>query len=156
MNSSVIKEIRSYWIVQLFIVLVLSGYFMVIGFGFYNVYLITQNGTDVNDSVEINLWIISERPGYQLNYSSSRIISSNISLLDFLNDTLGNDNWTGKYYGVYGWFITGFFNVTEEDGWFWVYYYRPLSDTTWTLGQVGVSHFILDRNYDIKFEFSHN
>ncbi|MHA1226494.1 MAG: hypothetical protein ACTSPV_07105 [Candidatus Hodarchaeales archaeon] len=156
MSSSIIKEIKRYWMVQLFVVLVLAGYFLFMGVGFYNVLLGSQNNLNVNYEVKINLWIISERPEYNLNFSSRNTVVSNLTLIEYLNNTLGRDNWAGIYYGSYGWFITRIFNVSEGEGWFWLYYYRLSAEDSWTLGQVGVSHFKLDQNYDIKFVFSHN
>ncbi|MHA1331145.1 MAG: hypothetical protein ACTSR2_08720, partial [Candidatus Hodarchaeales archaeon] len=113
MSSSIIKEIKRYWMVQLFVVLVLAGYFLFMGVGFYNVLLGSQNNLNVNYEVKINLWIISERPEYNLNFSSRNTVVSNLTLIEYLNNTLGRDNWAGIYYGSYGWFITRIFNVSE-------------------------------------------
>ena len=145
--------IRKYGLLQLSLVIILALYTMGMAFGM--VYFLDSLNLTPSDSPEITVTLLiqSNHPDYPINYSDISTIPINMSLLNHLNLTIGPDNWSGINYGAWGWFINRIFNASESTGWHWLYYYRENGSSTWSYSSVGVSRFILNRDFDIKFVY---
>jgi len=145
--------IRKYGLLQLSLVIILALY--TIGMAFGMVYFLDSLNFSPSESPEITVTLLiqSNHPDYPINYSDTSTIPINMTLLDHLNLTIGRENWSGINYGVWGWFINRLFNASESTGWHWLYYYRENGTSAWSYSSVGVSRFILNRDFDIKFVY---
>ncbi|NHJ03153.1 MAG: hypothetical protein EAX86_13535 [Candidatus Heimdallarchaeota archaeon] len=103
--------------------------------------------------VTINLIIESTHPDYLFNHSYLTNVTINITLIEHLNNTIGIDNWEGRYYTPGGWFVTRIFNASENSNWSWRIYFHLPGTQTWTYAPVGASSIRLDNEYFIKFSF---
>ncbi len=119
------------------------------------VYLLDSLNNSPSESplVNVTLLIQSNHPDYPINYSNTSTIPINQTLLEHLNLTIGRENWSGINYGPWGWFINRIFNASESVSWHWLYYYRESGTSSWSYSSVGVSRFILNRDFDIKFVY---
>ena len=145
--------IRKYGLLQLSLVIIIGLY--TIGMAFGMVYFLDSLNSTPSKSPEVTVTLLiqSDHPDYPINYSKTSVIPSNQTLLDHLNLTIGLENWSGINYGVQGWFINRIFNASNSAGWNWLYYYRESGIPAWSYSSVGVSKFILNRDFDIKFVY---
>jgi hypothetical protein len=117
-------------------------------------FLNSLSDTSSNSSeITVTLLIESNHPDIEINFTTTETIPVNTSLLEHLNNTVGEENWSGVDYGIWGWYIDRIFNASESNGWKWLYYYRESGSSNWSFSSVGVSRFILSRDFDIKFVY---
>ena len=147
------NHIRKYGLLQLSLVIIFTLY--TVGMAFGMVYFLDSlnDSSGKSPEVTVTLLIQSNHSIYPINYSNSSTIPINQSLLDHLNLTIGRENWSGIDYGVSGWFINRIFNASNSAGWNWLYYYRESVTSAWSYSSVGVSKFIINRDFDIKFVY---
>jgi hypothetical protein len=149
MNSN----IRKYGFLQISLVIIFGLYTLGMTFGMVYFFDSFSSPPSEASTVTVTLLIQSNHTDYQISFTNTSIIPINRSLLDHLNLTIGRDNWSGVNYGVYGWFINRIFNASESTGWHWFYYYRESGASNWSYSSVGVSRFIINRDFDIKFVY---
>ena len=154
MINTVFNEIKKYWLFQGGVLVIIIGYIIILGLGITIVLESPFYTTPEAEEVQIHFWAISEHPINHFNFSLASNVPSNITLLEYINQTLGQENWDGVEFPTVGWFIKRIFNATEGNGWVWLYYYRPSTVSTWILAPVGVSVFRLTQDYDIKFLYT--
>lgn len=146
-----------YWFLQGFIICIIGSYFLGMSLGFFIVFNNLQTTESSSDTVSILMIIESKHPQYSFNYSYFSEVPNHLSLIEHLNNTIGRENWDGeKYKYAGGWFIQRIFNASESGSWYWLIYYRVFNTKNWNLASVGVSSFILNQNYDIKFVFDNS
>jgi len=143
------KILGKYWLLQTLVIGIIGIYSFGIGLGF--VFLITTPSTH-SDRVSILMIIESNHPSYSFNFSYFDEVPINRTLLDHLNITIGRENWDGRYFGVGGWYIERIFNASEIANWHWLIYHRVPGLKKWALS-AGVSSFLLNQDYEIKFVF---
>ena len=151
MNFS--RFIGKYWLLQGLIIAIIVSYIFGLGVGIIYVFNNSSSSEQPKEEVTILLLIESNNPEFPINFSSSTVVPINTTLLDHLNNTIGENNWDGVNYGVGGWFIQGLFNISEYGPWHWFIYYRLSGAEKWNSSPVGVSMFILNQDYEIKFIF---
>ena len=145
--------IRKYGLLQLSLVIIFGLYTLGMAFGMVYFLDSFNNPPSKSPKITVTLLIQSNHPDYPINYSNTSTIPINQTLLEHLNLTIGRENWSGVNYGVGGWFINRIFNASESTGWNWLYYYREKGTSAWSYASVGVSRFILNRDFDIKFVY---
>lgn len=145
-----------YWILQGLVIGVVVSYAVGMSIGIVLFMNNTQANQEQVENVSILLIIESHHPTNSFNYSYRSIILVNQTLIEYLNNTIGRENWDGKYFGAMGWFIQRIFNATEGGGWYWLYYYRVPGKKNWNSAMAGVSLFKLNQDYEIKFIFDKN
>ncbi len=152
MNSN----IRKYGLLQLSLVIIFGLY--AIGMVFGSIYFLSS----INDSssgfseVTVSLLVQSNHPDFPINFTSTATIPVNLPLLEHLNNTVGKENWSGTDFGIQGWYVDSIFNVSESAPWKWIYYYRESGTSTWSFSSVGVSGFIMNRDFEIKFVYDNS
>ncbi|MFW9779940.1 MAG: hypothetical protein ACFFE8_13875 [Candidatus Heimdallarchaeota archaeon] len=144
---------RKYGVLQALVVVVIGSYFVGLVIGLQIVADLTSQDTNSPEFVTINLVIQSNHPNFPLNYSETSVVPANITLIDHLNQTIGSDNWSGRYSEPWGWFIEEIFNVNAQGGWHWSIHYRTSASVPWDLSPVGASLFRLNQDYEIMFLF---
>lgn len=148
---TLIKELTRYWVLQAFTIVILGSYIFGMGFG---VVSLLNNSPEQTENVNVLLIIESNHPEFAFNNTYTSTITSNYTLIDHLNNTIGSGNWDGKNFATGGWFVQRIFNASEQGNWKWSIYYRNPGDKSWIYSPVGVSSFKLNRDYEIKFLFT--
>jgi len=145
-----------YWFLQGFIICIIGSYILGMSLGFFIVFNNLQTTESSSNTVSILMIIESKHPQYSFNYSYRSEVPNDLSLIEHLNNTIGQENWDGKKYDIGGWFIQRIFNASESGDWRWLIFYRIPKAKNWTLAPVGASSFILNQDYDIIFIFDNS
>ena len=150
------NNIRKYALLQLSLVIVFGLY--TIGMVFGSIYFLNSiNDTPSRSSeVTVTLLVQSNRPDFPINFTSTATIPVNLTLLEHLNNTVGKENWSGTDFVIQGWYVDSIFNVSESAPWKWIYYYRENGTSTWSFSSVGVSKFIINKDFEIKFVYDNS
>ena len=150
------NNIRKYALLQISLVIVFGLY--TIGMVFGSIYFLSS----INDSpsrsseVTVTLLVQSNHSDFPINFTSTATIPVNLTLLEHLNNTVGKENWSGTDFGIWGWYVDSIFNVSESAPWKWIYYYRESGTSTWSFSSVGVSKFIINQDFEIKFVYDNS
>lgn len=149
-----------FWYVSFLCIGILIFYSLLLTVG---TFYLTQNylgpGTsNPSSGFVVQLSIISEKENEALNKTFIDLVSENTSLINVINNTVGDSNFDFIDYGVSGLFITSFYSVDATIGWDWLLYYKPINSTSneFIYSPIGVSHFRIENHYEVRFIFTKN
>ena len=150
------NNIRKYALLQISLVIIFGLY--AIGMVFGSIYFLNSINDSSSESSEVTVTLLvqSNHPDFPINFTSTATILVNLPLLEHLNNTVGEENWSGTDFGIQGWYVDSIFNVSESSPWKWIYYYRENGTSTWSLSPVGVSGFIINRDFEIMFVYDNS
>ncbi len=149
------QKYSSFLPLQIGVLVIVTIYILGLGFGLiaFSDVLFPPRTSPERTTVTVTLIIESTHPDNLFNYTYTNNVSINITLIEHLNNTIGFENWEGRYYTPGGWFVSRIFNATEEGNWSWRIYYRLPESLSWIYAPVGASSIRLDNDYSIKFSF---
>ena len=148
------KSFGKYWLFQIILISVLILYSLFSTISIF--YLVNENGlnpsSNSSDSSSVILTVIfdSKAPSKPITWNSVvNKVRNGSTLLEFMNTTF---KINGTSYGKLGYLINEINSIKNDNSNFWTYYYFS-KDSGWIYSSFGVSNFVLNKDYQIKWVF---
>lgn len=147
-------NLGKYWFIQITLIIALVVYSVFASVSIFvlvnNNGLISSNNQTNSNEIVVTLLFESKVPSKPITWNAIVTKATNKStLLEVMNTTL---TIGGSSYGKLGFLINKINTIQNDNTNFWTYYYYS-KDSGWIYSPIGVSNFILNHDFQIKWVF---